>query len=98
MKMNPAQIEQTLHQFNAKAIPPADPIMSQLEKMFGDHTYFLDSKGLNIVEPVNADQDNGPLGVVVNLADWEAGDGTMLKPHQPEKTELVVQFEAQRHH
>lgn len=98
MKMNPSQIEQTLHQFNAKAIPPADPIMSKLEQMFGEHTYFLDSKGLNIVEPVDAEQNDGRLGVVVSLADWEEGDGAMLKPHQPEKTELTVQFETERRH
>jgi hypothetical protein len=98
MKMNDAQIEQTLHQFNAKAIPPADPIMSKLEQMFGDHTYFLDSKGLNIVEPVEPEQNNGQVGVVVNLADWEEGDGAMLKPHQPELTELMVQFESESRH
>jgi hypothetical protein len=98
MKMNAAQIEQTLHQFNAKPIPPADPVISQLERMFGDHTYFLDSKGLNIVEPVEPEQNSSQVGVVVNLADWEEGDGASLKPHKPEMTELMIQFEAERHH
>jgi hypothetical protein len=98
MKLNAAQIEQTLHQFNAKPIPPADPVISKLEQLFGEHTYFLDSKGLNIVEPVNSDQNNSLVGVVVNLADWEEGDAAMLKPHQPERTELMVQFEAERRH
>jgi len=45
MKMNPAQIEQTLHklnaeELNAEAIPAGHPMMTQLERLFGDHTYF----------------------------------------------------------
>ena len=74
MKMNSAQIQQTLHtlnaaELNAEAIPAEHPMISQLERLFGDHTYFLDSRGLNIVEPVEAGND-GRLGVVVNLASW----------------------------
>jgi hypothetical protein len=33
--------------------------MPQLGRLFSDHTYFLDSKGLNIVEPVEAEQNDG---------------------------------------
>lgn len=89
MKMNAAQIERTLQQFQAQAIPPAHPVMPQLERLFGDHTYFLDGKGLNIVEPV--DEDGREQAVVVNLADWAdstAKDG--LEPHSPEVRELVI--------
>ena len=43
MKMNSAQIRQTLHQFEA-AIPAGHPVMPQLERMFGEHTYFIDGK------------------------------------------------------
>ena len=70
MKMNSAQIEQTLQQFQAEALPVGHPVISQLERLFGDHTYFLDDKGLNIVEPVDEEQDGGRQAVVVNLADW----------------------------
>jgi len=40
--------------------------------MFGDHTYCLDSNGLNIVEPAAAElaPDSTGMGVVVNLANW----------------------------
>ena len=75
MKMNSAQIQQTLHtlnaaELNAEAIPAEHPMMSQLERLFGEHTYILDSRGLNIVEPVEAGNVDGRLGVVVNLASW----------------------------
>ena len=64
MKMNSAQIKQTLHQIDAQAIPAGDPAMPQLERLFGGHTFFLDSKGLNIVEPVEAEQNDRRRGVV----------------------------------
>ena len=99
MKMNTAQIEQTLQKFPAQAIPVGHPVMSQLERLFGDHTYFLDGKGLNIVEPVNEEQDGGRRVVVVNLADWDNRiEKNSLEPHPPEVTELVIDLEADLTH
>ncbi len=103
MKMNSSQIEQTLHtlnaaQLNAEAIPAEHPMMSQLERLFGDHTYFLDSRGLNIVEPVEAGHVDGHLGVVVNLASWTDSKAESLQPHQPEPTETVVDLVADGRH
>jgi len=99
MKMNSAQIEQTLQQFQAQAIPPGHPVMPQLERLFGDHTYFLDGKGLNIVEPVDEEQGGGQRAVVVNLANWEdRTEKNNLAPHPPEVTELVIDLEADLRH
>jgi hypothetical protein len=99
MKMNSAQIEQTLQQFQAQAIPAGHPVIPQLQRLFGDHTYFLDGKGLNIVEPVNEEQDAGGRAVVVNLADWVDGaDKNSLEPHSPEVTELVIDLDDELRH
>ena len=99
MKMNSAQIERTLQQFPAEAVPLGHPVMSQLERLFGDHTYFLDNKGLNIVEPVDEERDGGRQAVVVNLADWSDGAGkSSLEPHPPEVTELVIDLKADLPH
>jgi hypothetical protein len=51
MKLTSAQIERTLGQFEAEAIPDSHPALPRLNGLFGDHTFFLDRKGLNIVEP-----------------------------------------------
>lgn len=98
MKMNPAQIEKTLNQFQAEAIPKEHPMMPQLERLFGSHTYFLDGNGLNIVEPVEADKSNGRRGVVVNLASWADENAESLQPHQPESTDLVVDLGTDSRH
>ena len=98
MKMNSAQIEQTLHQFDAQAIPAGHPAIPQLERIFGDHTFFLDSEGLNIVEPVEVEQNDARRGVVVNLASWTDQTKASLEPHEPESTELVVDLETDTRH
>ena len=98
MKMNTAQIRQTLHQYHAQALPAEHPLVPQLERLFGDHTYFLDGNGLNIVEPVEPEQPDGLHGVVVNLASWADETKASLEPHEPEPTDLVVDLETDTHH
>jgi hypothetical protein len=56
MKLNSAQLERTLGQFEAQAIPDDHPVIPQLNDLFGEHTFLLDSHGLNIVEPVEAEE------------------------------------------
>jgi hypothetical protein len=100
MKMNSAQIEQTLTQFDAEAIPADHPMMAQLTRMFGEHTYFLDDTGLNIVEPVEdgAAANDGPHGVVINIATWIDPSAASLQPHEPEFTERRVALEPNQRH
>src|ERR1700716_1167506 len=87
MKMNSAQIKQTLNQFEAQAIPAGHPAMPQLERLLGGDTFFLDSEGLNIAEPVEAEQNDRRRSVVVNRASWADGTKASLEPHEPESTE-----------
>ena len=54
MTLNSAQLERTLGQFEARAIPDDHPVIPQLNDLFGEHTFFLDRNGLNIVEPAEA--------------------------------------------
>ena len=91
MKLTSEQVEQTLTQFEAHAVPSNHPAVPQLSEMFGDHTFFLDGNGLNIVEPVESGSDAGiQQGQVVNLANWTDATLTKLAPHEPEPTDAVV--------
>src|SRR5690349_11037992 len=97
MKLTSAQVERTLSQFQAEAIPDDHPVIPQLNNLFGEHTFFLDSLGLNIVEPADAGAER-PTGrasptqsaKVVNLATWSDDNPTRLEPHEPELTDVVV--------
>ena len=98
MKLNSAQIEKTQHLLHGEAISPEHPMMPQLERLFGDHTYFLDGNGLNIVEPVEAKKNTSRRGVVVNLASWTDAKAESLQPHEPESTDQVVDLDTENRH
>ena len=56
----------------------------ELNDLFGEHTFFLDGNGLNIVEPVQTGVESAKI---VSLAN-NGGDG--LESHEPEPTDIVV--------
>ena len=94
MRLNSRQVRQTLDQFEAQAIPDNHPMATKLNELFGDHTFFLDANGLNVVEP--SENDSGArAGTVVNVADWSDARRTSLAPHEPQPTEIVVVLETE---
>ena len=90
MKLTSAQLDRTLSQFHAEAIPENHPVVPQLSQLFGEHTFFLDDSGLNIVEPAEAGRPGTQSAKVVNLANWGDDDRTRLVRHEPEPTDIVV--------
>jgi len=99
MKLTSAQVERALNQFEAQALlqaqalPDDHPAVPQLNKLFGDHTFFLDSDGLHIVEPaepIAGMQRPRAAAMAVKLASWSDEYQTTLAPHAPEPTDVVV--------
>jgi hypothetical protein len=97
MKLNTAQVEKTLSQFTAEVLPDAHPARAQLNELFGDHTFFLNNSGLNIVEPVEDPETEDEAGEVVNLAHWSDATFARLKIHDPEHTGVIVSLEEAKH-
>ena len=95
MKLNAAQVERTLKQFDAQALPDDHPVVPELNSLFGDHTFFLDSDGLNVLEPAETSEpDEAQTGRIVNLAYWSDDTLTKLSPHEPEPTGVIVSLES----
>jgi hypothetical protein len=90
MRLTSTQVERTLRQFDGQAIPDNHPVLPQLNRLFGDHTFFLDGNGLNIVEPAEPTQAGVEAGKIVNVANWSDANLTSLAPHDPETTNVVV--------
>jgi len=90
MKLTSAQVERTLTQFQGEAIPENHPVVPQLNRLFGEHTFFLDSNGLNIVEQAESAPDGGQSATIVNVANWSDADPNKLEPHEPEPADVVV--------
>jgi hypothetical protein len=87
MKLSLAQVERVEEQYDGRIVPAGHEVAPQLETLFGTHTFFLDSEGLTIVEP---SPDNADVGNVVKIADWTDEKRTMLAPHPPEPTAVVI--------
>ena len=91
MKLNSAQVQRTLDQVEASVIPDEAPVIAKLNELFGEHTFFLDQHGLNIVEPVEAAEPSAQCARVVKLANWSNDSRSDLKLlHEPAETDIVV--------
>jgi hypothetical protein len=102
MKLSTALLRRTLDQLeeqpafeDAEVVPDDNPAMPELNRLFGDHTFFLDSAGLHIVEPTDATPTGTPVGVVIKLASWRDARRTSLKAHPPEPTDVMVVLETE---
>ncbi len=70
-------------------------MVPQLNSLFGQHTFFLDRNGLNIVEPAEAARADGQSAKVVNLASWSDANPNRLEAHEPEPTNIIVTLGSQ---
>jgi hypothetical protein len=93
MRLTSTQVKRTLSQFEAQAIPDDDPVVPRLNGLFGDHTFFLDTGGLKVLEP-NETETDAQTGEVISLADWSDATLTSLRPHEPQFTGVVVVLES----
>ena len=95
MKLTSAQVERTLTQFQGEAIPDNHPVVPQLNSLFGEHTFFLDGNGLNIVEPTEAAGPASQSAQVINVANWSEATPNRLEAHAPEPTDVVITLESE---
>jgi hypothetical protein len=95
MKLTSAQVERAINQFEAQALPDSHPAVPQLNEMFGEHTFLLDSNGLNILEPADeVPRERVQAARVVNLANWSDENLTRLAPHEPEPTGAMIELDS----
>ncbi len=88
MKLNAAQLRKVEEQLGVDAVPEEHPVTPDLKKAFGDHTFFLDTAGLNIVEPNPSPESSS--GNVVKVATWASDEHTELLSHEPEVLPFTV--------
>ncbi len=89
MLLKAAQLRRVETQLGIEAVPDEHPVTPKLKEAFGDHSFFLDAEGLNIVEP-NPSPDS-ESGNVVKLASW-SDDKTKLQGHEPEVLAVTVEI------
>lgn len=94
MILDEQRVETTLNQFEAQKIPDEHPAVAQLSELFGDHTFFVDTTGLHIVEPAGQANSGKDKGKVVRIASWSDENRTSLAPHPPEMIDVEIEFDS----
>jgi hypothetical protein len=95
MRLTSAQVRETVSQYQGQPIPDNHQLVPPLNERYGDHTFFLDSNGLNIVEPASEPtHDATQAARVVNLANWSDANCTKLVTHEPEPTDTFVELQS----
>jgi hypothetical protein len=89
MKLEGMQLQTVEDQLGVDSIPEEHPVTPELRRAFGDHTFFLDADGLNIVEP--DPEEESAQGAVVKLASWTENRDA-LRGHDPEVLPVIVKF------
>lgn len=97
MKLNAAQVNETLTQMDARVLPDDHPAVGKLSELFGDHTFFVDESGLKVLESTGSTEAETQAGSVVSLADWSDATSSTLKAHQPTPTGVVVVLSQSKH-
>jgi hypothetical protein len=73
-----------MSQIDAQVLPDDHPAVTQLNTLFGDHTFFLDGEGLKVLEPAEVPETAAQAGEIVSLANWSDASLTSLRPHEPD--------------
>jgi hypothetical protein len=68
------------------------PAVAQFCELFWHHTFFLDAKGLHVLELLEVPGMDAQDGEVIRLAEWSDADFTKLTTHQPEPTGVVIRL------
>jgi hypothetical protein len=97
MKLSEAQITRTLSQFRARVLAEDHPAVAQFSELFGHHTFFLDDRGLHVLELLEVPGMEAEDGEMISIADWSDGDFTRLTTHQPEPTGVVIRLKEVQH-
>ena len=91
MKLSSEQVQRVEQRIDGEVVPDSHPLSPQLQRAFGDHTFFLNPDGLTIVERSPVDRQ---VGEVVKLAGWTNSAHTELEPDVPEPMPVAIQLES----
>lgn len=91
MKLSDEQIKAVEENTGLQPVPDDNPAMDQLKENFGEHTFYVDDRGLYVLEtaPDDAEEDHA---TAVQVAQWTDENMTALQPHEPKATDAVIKI------
>ncbi len=91
MKLSDDQVQVIEEQTGLQPIPEDNPAMPQLKENFGDHTFYVDDRGLYVLESAN-DDESEDQATAIQIASWTDENRTALQPHEPQATDAVFKL------
>lgn len=91
MKLSSEQVKRVEQRIDGQVVPDSHLLSPELQREFGDHTFFLNPDGLTIVERSPVDRQ---VGEVVRIAGWTNSAHTELEPDVPEPMPVAIQLES----
>ncbi|HEY4163043.1 MAG TPA: hypothetical protein VGM59_08270 [Dongiaceae bacterium] len=89
MRLSNVQVKDVLNQMDTQVIPADHPAVQQLERTFGDHTFFLGKEGLHVVERGEKETTEDDYAYAVKVATWSDEQRTSLQPQPAELLKRV---------
>lgn len=90
MKLNLRQIASVKQELGVDPIEEKNPAMEALRDTFGDHTFYVGTDGLFVIEPANDPTHSGEPAHLVLVGAWADEQRTALQPVPRQATEQVV--------
>ena len=91
MKLHSQLLARAARQLHSDPISDEHPVMPQLKKVYGDHTFFIGDGGLHIVESGDRNEIGEPTtGNVVRIARWSDAGRSNLALHQRVPTGIII--------
>jgi hypothetical protein len=93
MKLNDQQIAAVKASVDIDAIPADNPAVSQLTQAFGDHTFFVVTDGLFILETVDKPDLPGTPAEFILIAGWADEDRSALRGVEPTPSNTIIDLD-----
>lgn len=89
MKLNDDQVKAVEENTGLQPIPQDNPAIERLQESFGDHTFYVDDRGLYVLE-AGEDDASQDEATAVQVASWTDENMTTLQAHEPQATDVVL--------
>ena len=93
MKLNDQQIAAVKASVNIDAVEAENPAVASLKEHFGDHTFFVVTEGLFILEEVDNPELPGTPAEFILVADWANEDNSALKGCEPMRSNTIIDLD-----
>lgn len=91
MKLSDDQVKAVEEQTGLQPIPEDNPAMPQLKENFGEHTFYVDDRGLYVLETAENDESQNHA-TAVQIASWTDDNRNALQAHEPQATDAIFKL------